>query len=47
MTSGLTSLVVIALIIYGGEVLQGFSIALITGIIIGTYSSIYIAGSWQ
>jgi preprotein translocase subunit SecF len=45
MTSGLTSLVVIALIIYGGEVLQGFSIALITGIIIGTYSSIYIAGS--
>lgn len=45
MTSGLTSLVVIALIVYGGEVLQGFSIALITGIIIGTYSSIYIAGS--
>ncbi|MBT4804344.1 MAG: protein translocase subunit SecF [Legionellales bacterium] len=45
MTSGLTSLVVIALIIYGGEVLQGFSIALITGIVIGTYSSIYIAGS--
>jgi preprotein translocase subunit SecF len=45
MTSGLTSLVVIALIVYGGEVLQGFSIALITGIVIGTYSSIYIAGS--
>ena len=45
MTSGLTSLVVIALIIYGGEVLQGFSIALITGIVIGTYSSIYVAGS--
>ena len=45
MTSGLTSLVVIALIIYGGEVLQGFSIALITGIVIGTYSSIFIAGS--
>ena len=45
MTSGLTSLVVIALIIYGGEVLQGFSIALMTGIVIGTYSSIFIAGS--
>lgn len=45
MTSGLTSLVVIALIAYAGEILQGFSIALMTGIIIGTYSSIYIAGS--
>ena len=45
MTSGLTSLVVVALIIYAGEVLQGFSIALMTGIIIGTYSSIYVAGS--
>jgi preprotein translocase subunit SecF len=45
MTSGLTSLVVIALIVYGGEVLQGFSIALLTGIVIGTYSSIFIAGS--
>jgi preprotein translocase subunit SecF len=45
MTSGLTSLVVIALIMYAGEILQGFSIALMTGIIIGTYSSIYVAGS--
>lgn len=45
MTSGLTSLVVIALILYAGELLQGFSIALMTGIIIGTYSSIYVAGS--
>ena len=45
MTSGLTSLVVIALIVYGGEVLQGFSIALMTGIVIGTYSSIFIAGA--
>ncbi len=45
MTSGLTLLVVIALFIFGGEMLQGFSIALIIGIIIGTYSSIYVAGS--
>lgn len=45
MTSGLTSLVVIALIAYGGEVLQGFSIALLIGIVIGTYSSIFVAGA--
>ncbi len=45
MSSGLTLLVVIALFIFGGEVLRGFSLALIIGIIIGTYSSIYVAGS--
>lgn len=45
MTSGLTLLVVIALYIFGGEMLHGFAIALIVGIVIGTYSSIYIAGS--
>lgn len=45
MTSGLTLLVVIALFIFGGEKLRGFSLALIIGIIIGTYSSIYVAGS--
>jgi preprotein translocase subunit SecF len=45
MTSGLTLLVVIALIVYGGSTLFGFSLALIIGIVIGTYSSIYIAGS--
>lgn len=45
MTSGLTLLVVIALFIFGGEMLRGFSLALIIGIIIGTYSSIYVAGS--
>ena len=45
MTSGLTLLVVIALIVYGGADLFGFSLALIIGIVIGTYSSIYIAGS--
>jgi preprotein translocase subunit SecF len=45
MTSGLTLIVVVALLIFGGEMLRGFSIALIVGIVIGTYSSIYIAGS--
>ena len=45
MSSGLTLLVVIALFIFGGEMLRGFSLALIIGIIIGTYSSIYVAGS--
>jgi preprotein translocase subunit SecF len=45
MTSGLTLLVVLSLFIFGGEMLRGFSLALIIGIIIGTYSSIYVAGS--
>lgn len=45
MTSGLTLLVVLALFIFGGEMLWGFSLALIIGIVIGTYSSIYVAGS--
>ncbi len=45
MTSGLTLLVVIALFLFGGSMLHGFSLALIIGIVIGTYSSIYIAGS--
>ena len=45
MTSGLTLLVVIALIIFGGPSLDLFAIALAIGIVIGTYSSIYVAGS--
>ena len=45
MTSGLTLIVVVALFLYGGETLRGFSLALIIGIVIGTYSSIYVAGS--
>ena len=45
MTSGLTLLAVIALLIYGGPVLFSFSLALLIGIIIGTYSSIYVAGA--
>jgi len=43
LTSGLTFLTVLALFVFGGEVLHGFSLALVIGIIIGTYSSIFIA----
>jgi preprotein translocase subunit SecF len=43
MTSGLTFLTVIALFLFGGPVLHGFSFALVAGIIVGTYSSIYVA----
>lgn len=43
MTSGMTFLSVLALLVFGGEVLSGFSFALTVGIIIGTYSSIFIA----
>lgn len=45
MTSMLTLFVVVALFIHGGESVYGFSLALIIGIVIGTYSSIYIAGA--
>ncbi len=46
MTSGLTLMVVIALFIWGGPTLNGFALALIIGIVVGTYSSIYIAGGF-
>jgi SecD/SecF fusion protein len=43
ITSGTTLIVVVVLLIFGGEVLRGFSFALLIGIGIGTYSSIFIA----
>ncbi|HTY82602.1 MAG TPA: protein translocase subunit SecF [Silvibacterium sp.] len=43
LTSGLTFLTVLSLYIFGGEVLRGFSFALVIGILIGTYSSIAVA----
>jgi preprotein translocase subunit SecF len=43
LTAGLTFLTVLALFLFGGEVLNGFSFALVIGILIGTYSSIAIA----
>ncbi|HWC19326.1 MAG TPA: protein translocase subunit SecF [Terriglobales bacterium] len=43
LTSGLTFLTVLSLYLFGGEVLRGFSFALVVGILIGTYSSIAVA----
>lgn len=43
MTSALTLLSVIVLLMIGGEVIRAFAWALLTGIIVGTYSSIYVA----
>jgi preprotein translocase subunit SecF len=43
LTSGLTFLTVMALFAFGGQVLRGFSFALVVGILIGTYSSIAVA----
>jgi preprotein translocase subunit SecF len=45
MTSVLTLFVVVALLVYGGETIRGFALALAIGIVIGTYSSIYVAGA--
>jgi len=43
ITSGLTLLVVIALYLFGGDVINTFAFVLLVGIVVGTYSSIYIA----
>jgi preprotein translocase subunit SecF len=43
MTSGLTFLTVMALFLFGGPVLHDFSFALVVGILIGTYSSVFVA----
>jgi preprotein translocase subunit SecF len=43
LTSGLTLLSALALWLFGGQVLNGFAFALVVGIIVGTYSSIFIA----
>ena len=43
LTSGLTFLTVLSLFVFGGEVLHGFSLALVIGILVGTYSSIAVA----
>ena len=45
MTSATTLLVVTSLFVFGGEVIHAFSIALMLGIVVGTYSSIYIASN--
>jgi SecD/SecF fusion protein len=43
ITSGTTLIVVVVLLLFGGEVLRGFSFALFIGIVVGTFSSIFIA----
>jgi len=43
ITSGTTLLAVLALHLFGGSVIHGFSLALLVGIVVGTYSSIYVA----
>jgi preprotein translocase subunit SecF len=43
LTSGLTLITALSLWLFGGEVLNGFSFALVWGIIFGTYSSVFIA----
>lgn len=45
MTSMVTLVVVLALFVLGGSLLHGFSLALLIGVVVGTYSSIYVAGS--
>ena len=45
MTSGLTLVVVVSLFLFGGQSVHEFSLAMIIGIVVGTYSSIYVAGS--
>jgi preprotein translocase subunit SecF len=45
MTSALTLTAVIALFVYGGPKVHSFSLAMLIGIVVGTYSSIYVAGS--
>jgi preprotein translocase subunit SecF len=46
VTSGTTLMVVVALALFGGDMIFGFAIALIVGVLIGTYSSIYVASAW-
>ena len=46
VTSGTTLMVVVTLALFGGEMIFGFAVALIVGIFIGTYSSIYVASAW-
>ena len=51
VSSGLTLLTALSLFVFGGQVLNSFSFALVVGIIVGTYSSIFVASPilvfWQ
>ena len=45
MTSGTTLLAVLALLLFGGPVLRNFSLAMTWGIVVGTYSSVFVASA--
>jgi preprotein translocase subunit SecF len=45
MTSGTVFVAVLALVLFGGPVLYSFSVAMLWGVIVGTYSSIWVAGA--
>ncbi len=45
ITSGTTLMVVLALLLFGGPLLYGFSLALLIGILVGTYSTVYVASA--
>jgi len=45
VTSLTTLLVLVALFVFGGEIIHGFALALIIGVVVGTYSSIYVAST--
>jgi len=51
LTSGLTFMTALSLYVFGGSVLSGFSFALVVGILVGTYSSVFVASPilvfWQ
>lgn len=46
ITSGTTLITVVSLMIFGGEMIYGFALALFVGIVFGTISSIYVASTW-
>ena len=43
LTAGTTIMALLALVLFGGEVIRGFSLVILFGVIIGTYSSVFIA----
>jgi preprotein translocase subunit SecF len=45
VTSGTTLVVLIALLVFGGEMIRNFALALCVGVVVGTYSSIYVAAN--
>jgi len=46
LTSGTTLMVVVALFFFGGEIIHDFSFAILVGVLVGTYSSIFIASTF-